>query len=153
MKKWSRIAVVLLLDIMVLAVTDYISLAVRFDFQHTTIPVVYRAALMNFFPVQMALTVAVFLLFRMYHFIWRAVTTRDVAKMMAAVLTAYFVNLAVELVWYTRMPISMYLSMLMLQLTVFCGMRCIFRFLALLITAKENGVIFLCSFFDVAWNV
>ena len=128
LKKYYRGGVVMLLDILILIFTDWLSLAVRFDFMFSAIPHRYIALMRQIMPLQIGITLAVFLLLRMYKFIWHAVTVQDAAHMILATVAAYVANLVVELTLFRRLPLSTYFAMLVLQVVLFCGMRCIFRF-------------------------
>jgi len=132
MKKYYRSLVVVFLDILIIVFTDWLSLAVRFDFLFSSIPDRYITLLRQIMPIQIAVTVMVFLLLRMYQFIWHAVTVQDAARMIWATVAAYVVNLVVELLLYPRLPLSTYFAMLVLQVVLFTGMRCVFRFTSLL---------------------
>ena len=132
MKKYYRSLIVVFLDILILVFTDWLSLAVRFDFLFSAIPTHYINLMRSIIPVQIPVTLAVFLVLRMYKFIWHAVTVQDAARMIGATLAAYVVNLAVELALFSRLPLSTYAAMLVLQVLLFTGMRCIFRFTSLL---------------------
>ena len=136
MKKYYRSFIVVVMDILILISTDWLSLAVRFDFMFSYIPVRYIELMRRIMPIQIPLTLAVFYMFKMYHFIWRAVTVQDVARMIVATAAAYAVNLAVELALYERLPLSTYFAMIVLQIVLFCGMRCVFRFSKLI---SERG--------------
>ena len=131
-KRDYRSFVVMLLDVLILIFTDWMSLAVRFDFMFSAIPNRYITLMRHIIPIQIPVTIAVFLLMRMYKFIWHSVTAKDAAHMIVATVTAYAANLAVELSLYKRLPISTYFAMLVLQVVLFCGMRCIFRFTGLI---------------------
>ena len=139
MMKYYRSFIVVVMDVLILIFTDWLSLAVRFDFLFSSIPARYIVLMRQIMPWQIALTLAIFYLFKMYHFIWRAVTVQDVARMMIAVLTAYAACLAMELLFFTRLPLSTYFAMLVLQIVLFCSMRCVFRFTKLISERARAG--------------
>ncbi len=132
MRKYYRSLIVAFLDILILIFTDWLSLAVRFDFLFSAIPRHYIDLMRSVMPIQIVVTLGVFLVLRMYRFIWHAVTVQDAARMIWATLAAYLASLAVELMLYPRLPLSTYFAMLVLQVVLFTGMRCIFRFTGLL---------------------
>ena len=119
--------VVAVLDVAILIVTDYLALAFRFDFSVSSIPVRYMELSSRYLPIQIAVTLAVFFLLRMYRFVWHAVTARDVTHMILAVTAAFAVNVVLQLLFFFRLPISVYCVMLLLQLALICAMRCFFR--------------------------
>ena len=131
MKRY-RSLIVLILDIIILIFSDWLALAFRFDFLFSRIPKHYLETITRFLPIQIVLTIAIFALLRMYKFIWRSVTARDVAHMMIATIVAFAVNLVVHILILPRLPISVYCIMLILQLMLFAGMRSVFRFTSLI---------------------
>ena len=88
MKRYYRSGIVMLLDILILIFTDWLSLAVRFDFMFSSIPARYITLMRHIMPLQIPITLAVFLLLRMYKFIWHSVTVQDAAHMIMATVAA-----------------------------------------------------------------
>ena len=138
LKKRYHTFIVVFLDILILIFTDWLSLAVRFDFVFSSIPVRYIDLMRHIMPIQIVVTLLVFWLMRMYRFIWHAVTAKDVAQMILSTAAAFAVNLAVELSLYPRLPLSTYFAMLVLQTGLFCAMRCVFRFTKLLFGRRKT---------------
>ena len=134
--KMYHTALVVFLDVLILITTDWLALAVRFDFVFSSIPVRFVELMRHIMPIQIAVTLLVFWAMRMYRFIWHAVTASDVARMILATITAFVVNLAVELSLYPRLPISTYFAMIVLQTALFTAMRCVFRFTKVLFKRK-----------------
>ena len=140
MKKRYRTLIVVFLDILILIFTDWLSLAVRFDFLFSSIPARYIALMRQIMPIQIPVTLIVFYFLRMYRFIWHAVTAKDIARMIMSTVAAYVVNLVVELSLYPRLPLSTYFAMLVLQVGLFCAMRSVFRFTRLIFSrTKQSG--------------
>ena len=131
MKRY-RFLIVLIMDIVILVFTDWLSLAFRFDFLYSSIPSRYLDTTANYLPIQIGVTIALFALLRMYQFLWRSVTARDVAHMMISTIAAFAVNTVLQILLFPRLPISVYCIMLILQLMLFAGMRSIFRFTSLI---------------------
>ena len=131
--------IVVFLDILILIFTDWLALAVRFDFVFSSIPVRYIDLMRRIMPIQIAVTLLVFALMRMYKFIWHAVTAKDVAQMILSTVAAFVANLAVELALFPRLPLSTYFAMLVLQTGLFTAMRCVFRFTKLLFGRRKTA--------------
>ena len=153
--KMYHTALVVFLDVLILFTTDWIALALRFDFVFSSIPQRYILLMWQIIPVQIVLTLLVFWAMRMYRFVWHAVTASDVARMILASVTAFAVNLVVEVLMYPRLPLnpyfaefqrltgkyprlplSTYFAMIVLQTTLFTAMRCVFRFTKVLFKRK-----------------
>ena len=150
MKKY-RYLIVLVMDVVILAFSDWVALAFRYDFSYTSIPNWALDTTAHYLPIQIVVTVAIFWLLRMYQFLWRSVTARDVAHMFVSTIIAFLVNLGLQLVLVSpglhlalfprRLPYSVYCIMLMLQLMLFAGMRSVFRFTSLIpALSRESDV-------------
>ena len=84
---------VIALDILVICACDGLALLLRFDFSVGAIPEQYRAACVGLLPVQVVLTVAIFWLRKMYHYVWRSVNAQDVAQMLLSVVMAALLSI------------------------------------------------------------
>ena len=119
---------IMLVDALILLAVDGMALFLRFDFSIADIPREYIRMCMRFFPVRVGITLLVFYLLRMYHYVWRIVSVRDVGEMIVSVLAAYLASSFVCMHFDFRMPRSYYLLSLFFQLFLFVGVRCFLRF-------------------------
>ena len=132
-----RNLIVVLLDIVILTFTDWAALAIRFESAFPGIPGKYLDIWREYLPYQILITLGIFALLRMYSFIWHSITARDVAHMMLVTAAAFAVNAAVQCLFLDRrLPYSVYIIMLVLQVGLLAGMRSVFRFLELLPWAR-----------------
>jgi len=131
-KKWIRILMIVVLDILSIAACGGIALLVRFDFSFDAIPKEFKTAMLAFIGLQSAITVVAFMLRKMYHYVWRSVSAYDVADMVLSVTMAYVLSAVVSRLLGIRIPSSVLFINLLCQMMVLVGMRCFFRFYALL---------------------
>jgi len=131
MRRYRNILVALL-DVAILLVTDWLALAIRFDFSFASFPPEYIATSSRFLPFQILITLGIFVLLRMYRFVWHFITAADVARMALAVTAAFAVCTTLQALTMYRLPVSVYCIMLLLQLALFCAMRSFFRIVDLL---------------------
>ncbi len=134
---------------MILTFTDWAAMAIRFESVFPDIPERYLNIWREFLPYQIVITLGIFLLFRMYSFIWHSITARDVAHMVVATVAAFTLNAVVQWLFFLRgmprptpqrLPYSVYIIMLVLQVVLFAAMRSIFRFTELLPRSRgKNG--------------
>ena len=87
-KNILRILVIVLLDILAIVGCGGVAMLVRFDFSIGNIPVEMKNLLADFLKVQIAVTLAVFMIRKMYHYVWRSVSVYDVADMIISVVLA-----------------------------------------------------------------
>ena len=83
-----RALFIMLLDALCVAIAVGLALWARFDFSVGQVPQQFVKAWLRCLPTDIILTVAIFLAFRMYRFVWRFVSVRDVTFMLIAVLAA-----------------------------------------------------------------
>ena len=99
MKRYRNLIVVFL-DVVILTFTDWLALSFRFDFLFSSIPDRFLDTTAHYLPIQIVVTLVIFFLMRMYQFIWRSVTARDVAHMMIATTVAFLANLGLQLLLF-----------------------------------------------------
>ena len=114
----------MLLDCLAVFCVGGLSILLRFDFE---VPEWVWASWGKYLLVQIPVTLAVFWVRRMYHYIWRAITAYDMANMALSSVLAFALSLVVNLLCGFRMPRSFYFILLILSVFVQVGMRSILR--------------------------
>ena len=66
-KKWLRILMIMVFDVLSIAACGGIALLVRFEFSFSGIPEEHKASMLAFIGLQCVITVAVFMIQKMYH--------------------------------------------------------------------------------------
>ena len=122
--------VVMLADVLSLVIAGGFALLVRFDFSFEKIPQEYVDSFLRFLPWQILLTVVIFWLMHMYHFVWRTVSAHDVVRMVLPVIVANLSVFAVRSFLRAPMPRSVTVIELMGQLLLLIGSRCSLRLFA-----------------------
>ena len=135
----GQILLIALLDIICLFCSGAVALWVRFDFSFSAIPREYIQVWLKFLPVQLVITIVLFLAFKMYNYVWHAVGFRDAVTMGLVVLGAFLFNMAVSMVSGCRLPLGVYFIMLLCEVVSMVGMRCFFRFQAMLRGLLNRG--------------
>ena len=137
-----QVAVIALLDSICLILSGAAALWVRFDFAFQAIPRTYIDLWREFLPAQIVITLAVFWALKMYSYVWHSVGFRDALAMGLAVLAAFFFSMAAGILAGARLPLGVYFIMLLCQEISMVGMRCFFRFYAVLrwLMTRNNGV-------------
>ena len=122
-----RILFIMLLDALLVTVAVGLALWTRFDFSVQQIPQQYVQAYLNCLPFDIVLTLAVFLLFRMYRFVWRFVSIRDVAFMAIAVAAAFAATDLLRHLMGANLPRSVQFIQFVLEEALLVGVRCVMR--------------------------
>ena len=118
---------IMLLDIILLMLSETLALLVRFNFSFGDIEPWQLERWYRYLPLQIVVTLLVFWLMRMYHFVWRSVSAQDVVRMVTAVLIAYLLFFSGSRLLGNRPPRSVLFVEPLLQLLFFVGSRCAFR--------------------------
>ena len=137
-KLFSRNTLIMILaDIFSLIVAGGFALLVRFDFSFAQIPQEYLDHFIRILPLQVLLTLAVFWLMHMYHFVWRSVSAHDVVRMVPPVILADLSVLLLRMISGNPMPRSVTVIELMCQILLLIGSRCSLR----LFSALSQGML------------
>ena len=137
-KPFNRNTLIMILaDIFSLIVAGGFALLVRFDFSFAQIPQEYLDHFLRILPLQVLLTLAVFWLMHMYHFVWRSVSAHDVVRMVPPVILADLSVLLLRMISGNPMPRSVTVIELMCQILLLIGSRCFLR----LFSALSQGTV------------
>ena len=136
--QYIKIIAILLLDCLILAVSDGFAVLTRFEYSFAAIPEAVKVGILQFLPIQIIVTAVVFWWRGMYHYIWRSITVLDVAGMIisisVAVVTGYLISLLLS-VWVPR---SVCFIMAVCQVLLFVAMRCSLRFYVTVIKKRQR---------------
>lgn len=128
LRSW-RLLIIFLADSFVIGATGILALLVRFDFSFSAIPSAYLGTWLWCCLIQIVVTFGVFLIRRMYHYIWRTVNVWDVFSMIVSVFLAFAPAFLLCAFFDLHLPKSIWFIMLVLQICGLVGERCAFRFL------------------------
>ena len=127
-----RALFIMLMDALGVAVAMGLALWARFDFSVDQISQIWIDAWLRYLPLDIVLTLIIFLIFRMYRFVWRFVSIRDVTFMVIAVAIAFAVTDGLRYALHVRLPRSVQFMQLVLEVILLVGIRCGMRFWELL---------------------
>ena len=119
---------VMLADAVSIFLAGGLALLVRFDFSFQMIDPVYLERWYRSLPLQIAITLVIFLLMRMYHFVWRSVSAYDVGHMVLSATAAYTVSAVAVILLEGMQPRSVLFLQYIFELILLVGTRCILRF-------------------------
>ena len=134
----ARTLLIMLADAVIVMASGGLALLVRFDFSFGSIPHAYLDPWVRTLPIQIAVTLAVFRLRRMYRYLWRYVSARDVLEMASSVCLAYAAfHVPAWLLGY-RQPRSVLFIELLCQMFLLIGIRCSIRFFRAMEYSAQN---------------
>lgn len=124
----KQMLAVMALDIMLLIAAGGAALLVRFDFSFQEIPELYCTMWLECLPIQVSVTLITFYFRKMYRYVWRSVSAKDVTEMIISVLLAGLISSVVTMFVGHMLPRSIQFITLVFQLMLLVGVRCVLRF-------------------------
>ncbi len=139
-KHWQIIAVWLMCyDAVVMALSYFFGLWLRFDFLFTTIPQEFLKAYIMFLPIYLAASIIIFWFMRMYRGVWRFAGFRELMRYSLSSLLASAVQCVGITVIFYRMPLSYYFVGTIVQLIMVVAGRFSYRFYNEVLKKKSTG--------------
>lgn len=131
--KWQiRMLLLVMLDIIVVNVSSFLALWVRFEFEFSAIDRQFLESIYRFAPINMVCTVLIFYVFRLYKSLWKYASVNELVNAGAAVFFSVIINTLLMKTTGYEVPRS-YPILYMLFLFVFViGIRFSYRFLRFL---------------------
>ena len=105
----NRVALLVVLDILIVAVTGFLALYVQYDFRFSKMDMQYVNAELRYLPVNLVLTIILFVLFRLYRSVWSFASSTELLNVISACTISIVLQGIILAVAKTRMPISYYL--------------------------------------------
>ncbi len=128
----NRLALLVVMDIFVVAISGFLALYVRFDFRFNNMDreFVYRELLG--LPVNIAVALVLFVLFRLYRSVWRFASTTELLNVIGACTGC----IVIQIIWMTaakmRLPVGYYLMKYVLLIVGIGCLRFAYRILRML---------------------
>lgn len=131
--KWQiRMLLLVMLDIIVVNVSSFLALWVRFEFEFSAIDRQFLESIYRFAPINIVCTVLIFYVFRLYKSLWKYASVNELVNAGAAVFFSVIINTLLMKTTGYEVPRS-YPILYMLFLFVFViGIRFSYRFLRFL---------------------
>lgn len=123
--KRRRILMLLVLDILILAFSSFLALALRFDF--IIIPVSYLNNMYLYLGIDIVVLIAVFALFKLYLSIWSYASITELINIIFACISYIILEFTYKFLFNIRMPRSYYLIKLLLLIIFVSGIRFAYR--------------------------
>ena len=128
----SQVLALMVMDALLVLLAGGLSLLLRFDFSIEAVPEEYATNWLNFLPLHILATLAVFYFRRMYQYVWRAVSFHDIADMLVSVAASYGAVAVLAIVTQLHLPRSIYILTLINECILMIGARCVCRFWTML---------------------
>jgi len=133
LEHWQIINIgIILYDLIVVNLSYFLALWLRFDCKISKIPEVYYSAFSGFTPIYSIICLAVFALCKMYKSIWQYVSITELARTIEASAICFIAHTLLITVLYVRMPMTYYCFGIVLQFIFTLGIRYSYRIFLLL---------------------
>lgn len=118
-------------DIMVVLISYFAALWLRFDCTASAIPKEYIEAYRHYILIYAGICLAIFYHLRLYHSLWKFASYKELTQVVIGTIFTFIVNVVGTCVFFRRMPVSYYLVGTILQFFLVLGVRFSYRFVSL----------------------
>lgn len=125
----NRVALLVVLDILIVSVTGFLALYVRYDFRFSKMDMQYVSAELKYLPVNLVLTIILFVLFRLYRSVWSFASSTELLNVISACTASIVLQGIILAVVKVHMPISYYLIKYFLLILGVGALRFTYRIL------------------------
>ena len=116
--KWIQLVGLLVVDVVIICLSAFLGLIVRFDLSWAAVPPEYKAAIIRYLPTYIFGTLAVFLFRKMYDIVWSAAGVREALSIVATSCIAALLQIGGMMILQFRVPRSYYI----ISFVALCGM-------------------------------
>lgn len=138
-QQWTeKMLMLLLADSLIILISYFTALLLRFDFVFSSIPQEYLTGYLWSMPFWIISTVVVFYICRLYHSIWRLASVAELQMILIAYAVLAVVYSVSMLFMEMRMPRSYYFIGFLLSFLLTTGMRFSYRILRFYINSSNT---------------
>lgn len=105
----NRVALLVVLDILIVSVTGFLALYVRYDFRFSKMDMEFVSTELKYLPANLVFTMILFVLFRLYRSVWSFASSTELLNVIGACSASVLCQIVILAVLRVRMPISYYL--------------------------------------------
>lgn len=125
----NRIALLVILDILLITVSGFLALYIRFDFSFGKMDMQYVDSELCYLPVNLIVTIILFILFKLYRSVWRFASTTEFLNVIGACSGSILSQIVILAVLKIRMPVSYYLMKYVILILGIGSLRFAYRIL------------------------
>ena len=135
-RKFNRISLFIILDILILIFTSLCSIYIRYDFGN--IPVTYYDNIINYLWIDAILLVVIFMLFKLYTSVWTYASITEIINTINACLLFELISFLYKIGFDISLPRSYYIIQAMLLIIMVGGVRFSYRVIRTIIQKLDN---------------
>ena len=134
----NRIALLVILDFLIIAVSGFLALYVRFDFQFSKMDMSYVNFELKYLPINLLLTILLFMVFKLYRSVWRFASANEFLNVISACSGSILLQIIIMSFLKMRMPVAYYMMKYMFLIMGVGSLRFAYRILRM-IQEKRMG--------------
>ena len=135
----NRIAQLVILDLILITLSGFLALYIRFDFRFSRMDMTYVRYELRYLPVSLVLTIVLFVLFKLYRSVWRFASTTELLNVIGACSVSLVLQIVIMACLKMRMPVSYYFMKYVILITGIGSLRFAYRILRML-QEKRTGL-------------
>ncbi len=128
----NRIALLVIVDIFLITLSGFLSLYIRYDFRFSNMNMQYVDYEIWYLPVNLAVTLLLFVLFKLYRSVWRFASSTELLNVIGACSASIVLQIVGMSILNMRMPVSYYLMKYVLLIVGVGMVRFAYRILRML---------------------
>ena len=125
----NRIALLAILDILLITVSGFLALYIRFDFSFGKMDMQFVDFELRYLLINLVITIVLFILFRLYRSVWRFASTTEFLNVIGACSGSILSQIVVMAFLKMRMPVSYYLMKYVILILGIGSLRFAYRIL------------------------
>ena len=135
----NRVALLVILDLLIITVSGFLALYIRFDFSFSRMDMTYVDYEMYYLPLNLILTIIIFILFKLYRSVWRFASTTELLNVIGACSGSILVQIILMSIFKMRMPVSYYLMKYVILIAGIGSLRFTYRILRMFQEKRIGG--------------
>ncbi|GFI09399.1 UDP-N-acetyl-alpha-D-glucosamine C6 dehydratase [Lachnospiraceae bacterium] len=128
----NRIALLVLVDILLITVSGFLALYIRYDFRFSNMEMRYVDFEIQYLAANLLITILLFVLFKLYRSVWRFASTTELLNVIGACSASILIQIVLMAFLGMRMPVSYYLMKYVLLIVGIGTVRFTYRILRML---------------------
>jgi FlaA1/EpsC-like NDP-sugar epimerase len=134
----NRIVLLAILDILIIMISGFLALYIRFDFSFGKMDMQYVDHELYYLPINLIVTIILFILFKLYRSVWRFASTTELLNVIGACSGSILLQIIGMTILKMRMPVSYYLMKYVILIGGIGSLRFGYRILRM-IQEKRTG--------------
>lgn len=135
----NRITLLVVLDLLIITVSGFLALYIRFDFQFSRMDMTFVDRELKYLPINLTVTILLFILFKLYRSVWRFASANEFLNVIGACSGSILIQLVIMALMKMRMPVSYYMMKYILLILGVGSLRFSYRILRML-QEKRTGL-------------